>query len=157
MPIYYDKAKRAYRFQFNRVIQGRRIRASRLLPAGWSQTQADLYDRQESGRLYAVETGVQADRPLITQAVALYLTHRVPHLKNGKNTAQNLAIIVPWIEGQTLDGLPEVSRKYASDNPELAPATVKNRWCLSLICNSPKAKKPLKRVKPAPQVNAGGA
>lgn len=127
MPIYYDKTKRAHRFQFNRVIRGRRLRASRLLPAGWSQAQADAYDRQECARLYGLATGIDQETPLIDTAVALYLTHRVPKLKNKKNTAQNLALLVPAIAGRPLADLPAIAREYDQANPDLAPATVRNR------------------------------
>lgn len=127
MPIYYDKAKRAQRFQFNRKIGNQRIRASRLLPQGWSQAQADAYDRQESARLYAAATGVEPQSPLITDAVLLYLTHRVPKLKNSKNTAQNLALMVPIITNRPLADLPAIAREYDQQNPTLAPATVRNR------------------------------
>ena len=127
MPIYFDKAKRAHRFQFNRVIGGRRIRASRLLPAAWSQAQADAYDRQESARLYAVASGIERETPLIQQAVDLYLTHRVPSLKNKTNTAQNLALLVPTIAGRPLTDLPDIAREYVAGNPHLKPATVRNR------------------------------
>lgn len=130
MPIYYDKVKRAYRFQFNRVIQRRRIRASRLLPAGWSQAQADAFERKESARLYASATGIEQETPLITDAVALYLTYRVPKLRNGLNgkvTAQNLALIVPYIDGKRLNELPQVARDYIAANPDLKDATLRNR------------------------------
>lgn len=130
MPIYFDKAKRAYRFQFNRVIQGQRIRSSRLLPAGWSQAQADAFDRKESARLYASATGLEQETPLIAEAVALYLTYRVPKLRNGLNgkvTAQNLALVVPYIEGRRLDDLPQVAREYIKANPDLSDSTLHNR------------------------------
>lgn len=130
MPIYFDKAKRAYRFQFNRVIQGRRIRASRLLPAGWSQAQADAFERKESARLYATATGIEQETPLIAEAVALYVTYRVPKLRNGLNgkvTAQNLALIVPYINGRRLNELPQVAREYIAANPDLKDATLHNR------------------------------
>ncbi len=128
MPVYYDKGKKAYRFQFNRIIGGQRIRASRLLPAAWSQSQADAYERQESARLYAAGAGVgEPEVPLIDTAVALYLTHRVPTLRNAKNTAQNLAILLPHYTGKPLTALPELARAYVLDNPGLKPATVRNR------------------------------
>lgn len=136
MPIHYDKTKRAYRFQFNRVIRGHRVRASRLLPAGWGQAQADAYDRAESARIYGLATGlVEQETPLITQAVALYLTHRVPKLKGKKNTAQNLAIMVPFIDGRPLSDLPAISREYDQNNPDLKPATIRNRlaWLRSAV------------------------
>lgn len=127
MPIYRDRDKGRWRFQFNRVIRGRRLRASRLLPAGWGRDQALVYDQKEVARLYAVATGVEPDRPLISAAVKLYLAHRIPQLRNGRKAAQDLACLVPWIEGRFLDELPEVARQYAHDHPELAPATARNR------------------------------
>lgn len=127
MPIYRDKAKRRFRFQFNRIVNGRRIRASRLLPQGWSQAQADAYDRQESARLYAIATGIEQDRPLIADAVALFLRHHVPTLRRAKQTAQCLAHLVPSFSGRRLHELPDVAREYAAAHPDLAAATVRNR------------------------------
>lgn len=127
MPIYFDKAKRAYRYQFNRTVGGRRLRASRMLPPAWSAAQADAYDRRESARLYAVATGIEQEAPLVDAAVALYLTHRVPQLRNARDTAQALAILLPAYAGRPLTDLPDIAREYAAAHPELAPATVRNR------------------------------
>lgn len=127
MPIYRDREKGCFRFQYNRVIQGRRLRASRLLPKGWSRAQAEKYDRQEVARLHALALGVEQAEPLIAEAVALYLEHRIPALRNGKKAARDLSYLVPYIEGRLLSDLPEIAREYARDNPELAPATIRNR------------------------------
>ena len=77
MPIRWDTRNKRWRYEFDRYIQGRRERASKLLPRGWSQTQADTFDRTESARLYAVASGVQQDDPLIETAVALYLRDKI--------------------------------------------------------------------------------
>ena len=128
MPITFDKGKKRYRFQFNRIVDGRRYRASRLLPAGWTLAQAEKYDRAEVSKLYALASGVEQRTPLISEAVMLYIKHKLPGSKNAKNTTAQLAILQPWYSGKTLDALPDVARKYAADSREgLKPATVRNR------------------------------
>src|SRR5437879_639576 len=84
MPVYVDKSKGRWRFTFNRVIAGKRTRATKLLPKGWSRTQAEKYDREETARLYAVAAGLERPEASIGAAVALYLDHRIPNLRNGK-------------------------------------------------------------------------
>jgi integrase len=128
MPIRYDRAKKAFRFEFNRVIEGRRIRASKLLPKGWSQSQADAYDRKESGRIYAESTGLQRPTATIEQAVTLYIKERCPQLKNGHGTIQELARIYHAYAGRALSELPIIAREYAKAEIEnLSAATIRNR------------------------------
>jgi len=59
MPIYRDKKRGSFVFEFDRVIASERVRAVKHLPKTWNQAQADAYDRQESARLYAIATRVQ--------------------------------------------------------------------------------------------------
>lgn len=128
MSIAWDKRNQRWRFYFDRTIAGRRARSSKLLPKAWSLAQARAYDKAEEGRLYAVATGVATDdRPPISKAVQLYLDHRLPELRNGRKAAHDLAQIVPWIESRALHDLPDVAREYRTDNPDLAPATIRNR------------------------------
>lgn len=128
MSIAWDKRNNCWRFYFDRTIAGQRARSSKLLPKAWSLAQARAYDKAEEGRLYAVASGVAVDdRPPISKAVQLYLDHRLPELRNGKKAAHDLAQIVPWIESRALPDLPNVAREYRTDNPDLAPATVRNR------------------------------
>lgn len=132
MPITWDARNKRWRFQFNRIISGRRHRASRLLPSGWSRDQAEAYDREQVARLYAVASGIERPIPLISEAVRLYLDHRVPQLANAKACAQSLALLLPDISGHRLDELADIARKYAkaarkADGAPLAPATLRNR------------------------------
>lgn len=128
MSVRWIKEKKRWRFEFVRVIDGKRHRASRYLPAGWSRTQADAYDRKETAHLYAVATGVERDRPLIAQAVKIYLENVVPHQKDGKKTAQCLALLLPEYENRHLDELAEVCQEYIKGNTgTLKPATIRNR------------------------------
>lgn len=128
MPVYFDTRKQRWRFTFNRVIRGERHRASRLLPAAWNRSRAEAYDRAETGRLYAIATGIESPTRLIDEAVRLYLDHRVPQHRAGHKAALHLAALLPWYEGCTLADLPDVAREYATDRAgELAPGTIRNR------------------------------
>ena len=105
MSISWDKRNKCWRWQFDRYLQGQRVRASRLLPKGWSQAQADAYDRTESARAYAVASGVDQHEPLIDQAVALYLRDKTA-LKSYKAAAEHLAAIAWAYVGQPMSGRP---------------------------------------------------
>ena len=109
MPIRWDTRNKRWRFEFDRVIAGRRYRPSKLLPRGWSQAQADAFDRQETARLYALATGVEQRQPLIDEAVALYLRDKTS-LKSYKATAEHLAAIAWAYAGKHMADLPAVAR-----------------------------------------------
>lgn len=131
MPVYPVKEKHCWRFEFDRVIEGERHRATKLLPKAWGRTKAEAYDRAETARLYAVATGLEQPEPLIERAVELYLDHRLPKLrkkaKRPSRIAQELAHLAGYIEGRPMSHLSDVSREYAAENPDLAPATIRNR------------------------------
>jgi integrase len=128
MPVYFDKDKDRWRFTFNRIIGGQRYRANTLLPRGWGPTNAEAHDRKETARLYAVATGVEQPEPLIGKAVALYLKHRIPKLRDGKGIAQELAHLIEHIDGKPMSALANVSRDYGEEMAsELEPATIRNR------------------------------
>lgn len=127
MSHYYDDDKKRWRFSFNRVIAGKRHRATKLLPKGWSKSQAEKYDHQETRRLYAIASGLEQPEPLIAEGVALYLDHRIPNLKNGRRIALELAHVVPYIDGRPMSELADVSREYIAAHPELSDSTKHNR------------------------------
>lgn len=128
MPIYRDKPTGRWRFDFDRRIAGHRVRRRQLLPAGWTRTQADAFDRKESAALYAVATGVVKPRRLIDEAVRRYLIERKPELKAGANTERELNATRDWWTGRPIDELAEVATEYAADQiGALKPATIANR------------------------------
>lgn len=136
MPITWDKRSKRWRYQFDRYIEGTRQRASKLLPKGWSQAQADAYDRQESARLYALGTGVQRADALIDTCVALYLTDKT-ELKSYKATAEHLAAVAWAYAGRPLKDLPDVAQDITTAERErgMSPATIRNRLaCLKAAC-----------------------
>lgn len=140
MPIYWDSRNKRWRFEFDRYLEGQRKRTTRLLPKGWSQAQADAYERTESARLYAVASGVQQTDPLIEEAVRLYLADKTD-LKSHKSATEHLAAIAWAYLGKPMSELPEVARVLSASRlvaaveggrgeHTLSAATVRNRLAL---------------------------
>ena len=127
MSVYFDEDHGRWRWQFKATVAGERHRFSRLLPSGWSEAQARRYDQQETARTYArLASGRQVRVPLIEEAVGHYLKDRVPKLRDGKNSALNLAHLLPYYSGLGLDQLGKVARRVIEDST-LAPATTRQR------------------------------
>jgi integrase len=113
-------------YQFDRVIAGSRQRANRLLPQGWTRTQAQAFDQRETARLYELATGGERAEPLIEDAVLIYLEHHAPTLKNRHDLEGALALLMPHYAGKPLSKLPDVARAYAK-SADVSPGTVRNR------------------------------
>jgi integrase len=79
MPLRKHKNGRT-QFEFDRLIDGRRYRATKLLPKAWTQRQCEQYDQKETAKLYAIAAGQQVDAT-IDQAVLVYLKYHAPTLK----------------------------------------------------------------------------
>ncbi|SUW10766.1 integrase [Bordetella bronchiseptica] len=132
MPIYRDKARSCLVFEFDRFIEGKRVRARKLLPKTWTRAQADAYDRQECARLYAIASGVQRPAFLIEDAVTVYLKEKAPTLKSGTGIEAELALMFWAYKGKPMDALSDVCREYGEkarkqNGDPLAPATLRNR------------------------------
>lgn len=128
MSIYWSKADKRWRFEFDRYIAGRRHRLTRLLPKGWSQAQADTFDRAETARLWGLASGVQRDEPLIDAAVKHYLTDKTA-LKSYKSAVEHLGAIAWAWQGRPMSDLPDVAREVITA-ADASPATLKNRLAL---------------------------
>jgi hypothetical protein len=128
MSVHFDQKRKRWIFDFSRRIDGRRYRSTKILPSGWSKSQAEAYDRQRSGRYYAQATGLEQQRLPLAGAVKLYLDHRIPQLRNGKKAAQDLAHLITEIERETLDGAAALATRYELANRrKLKPGTIRNR------------------------------
>ncbi|MBS1198118.1 MAG: phage integrase [Proteobacteria bacterium] len=128
MPVYRDKATSCFIFEFDRQINGQRVRARKRLPKTWNHAQADSFDRQESARLYAIATGVQRPEFTIEDAVKKYILERCAELKAGKNAAHELAQMFWAYQGRPMAALADVCKAYSiKERERLAPATIKNR------------------------------
>jgi integrase len=128
MPVHFDKDKARWRFIFRRRINRASYQFTKLLPQGWSRSQAEAYDRSECARIYAEATGITKPQLPLAGAVQLYLDHRVPELKNGKKAAQDLALLCDEIEAAALQDVGALALEYEKTHRgKLAPATIRNR------------------------------
>lgn len=132
MPIYRDKARGCLVFEFDRLIEGKRVRARKHLPKAWSKAQADAYERKESARLYAIAVGTERQDFLIEDAVAVYLKERALALKSGDIIAKELGLIMWVYQGRKMSELPEVCQRYDAEaikdsGEPLAASTKRNR------------------------------
>ena len=132
MSVYRDKKRGTFVFDFDKRINGERVRAVKHLPKTWNQAQADAYDRQESARLYAIATSVQRAQFSIEDAVDCYLKERVPKLKTAHNVMMELALLYPYYQGRPLESLADVCKTYRlkgvkTTGEPLAAASVRNR------------------------------
>lgn len=128
MPVYRDKKAGCFVFEFDRRVDGQRVRARKRLPKTWNQAQADAFDRQESARLYAVATGVERAEFGIEDAVKKYIDERCRELKSGDNIIHELAQMFWAYQGRPITVLADVCKAYSiKERDRLAPATIKNR------------------------------
>lgn len=139
MSIRYLRDKKRYRFEFEAQINGQRLRATKLLPAGWNKAQAETWDRVECARLYAEASGVQRPDAKIEEAVRLYIAERCGKRKNGTGTAHELDRLLPAYEGRSISELAEIAQEYplvatrevyingVRTTVPLSPATIRNR------------------------------
>lgn len=131
MSVHWDTRNKRWRFTFTRVVTGRRVRASKLLPKGWSKAQADAFDQHEGGRLFALARGVEQSDPLISEAVMLYLRDKAG-LKSIHQATEHLARILWAYEGKHMSQLADVADAVTREGfaTEKKPATIRNRLAL---------------------------
>lgn len=130
MPIYADKASGRWRYTFNRIVAGKRQRTTKMLPKGWTKSQAHAYDQDETRRLSDIAAGIRQERSRATieSAVSIYCEERLPQLKHGKKQLGEFALTFWAYEGRYLDELAEVAREYiAKESGNIQPATIRNR------------------------------
>lgn len=127
MPVFYDKRNKCWRFQCRRTVAGRIVRTSKLLPAAWTRTEAEAFDRTETARLFGLAAGTHHESPGIERAVELYLAANEGK-PNFRQCSQSLALIHPYYAGKMLEDLSKIGKAYARDQEgTLAPATIRNR------------------------------
>jgi len=134
MSIHFVKAKGAYCFSFKRIINGKSVRTTKLLPKAWNQAQAHAYDLKETARLYAEVTGVTHSRPTIEQAILLFLEGRVHELKSKASYTEEIGAMFKFYEGKFLDELSEVCAEI--NKLPVKPATRRRKIAiLTSACN----------------------
>ena len=139
MPIHFDNTEGRWRFTFNRVIDGHgRVRATKLLPKGYTKRQAHDFDQEETARLFKEAKSPNTERRTIAAAVKIYCEEVIPKLKAGDKQLKEFVIMFDAYKGRYIDELPEVAREYRSTAKQirkykdglerpLATATINNR------------------------------
>ncbi|CAE6810743.1 Tyrosine recombinase XerC [Paraburkholderia aspalathi] len=96
--------RRRYRWTFERVIEGSRVRKAKLLPAGLSAKQADELGRKWDAETYALHTGVTKAVVTIGDCVLVHVTDKGAGWKDGRKRA---LILEKWA--------PEFAEQDAND------------------------------------------
>jgi len=125
MPIYYDQRNKRYRFEFNRKINGRRFRATKLLPAAWDAQKADEWARAEEAKIYALASGQVKQEASISEAIKVYLEEHVDGLKSRKDYIREFQNLQPLYRGKMLSEFHLVADEIRK--LKVSPATKKNK------------------------------
>lgn len=135
MSIHFDRQKGAWRFSFKRLINGRTVRATKLLPKAWTRGEAERYDSEETARLYAKHVGLAPhSRPEIEQAVLLYLEEHCHELKTQSDYVEEYARLYPFYKGRHFADLPAVCAEI-NKLPIAAATRRKKIRMLAAACN----------------------
>ena len=90
MSIYRDRRTGRWISEFDHYIDGVRHRRRKLLPQGWSRTQAEAFDRKEGAALSAIAEGIARPRHTIDEAVTRFKRERAPGLKHGDGQVRHM-------------------------------------------------------------------
>jgi integrase len=92
--------RRRYRWTFERIIEDKRIRKTKLLPAGISAAEADKLGRAWDAEVYAVETGVRKQIVTIGECVRVHIEDEGAHWKDLETRIRVLDKYAPEYENQ---------------------------------------------------------
>lgn len=123
MPLRKHKNGRT-QFEFDRLINGQRVRATKLLPKAWTIRQCEVYDQKETARLYAIASGQKIDST-IDDAIAVYLQNHAPSLKTFEALELEFLHNSKHYTGKRLNELNLVMQSI-NDEEGLSPATRRN-------------------------------
>ncbi|AOY94321.1 integrase [Cupriavidus sp. USMAA2-4] len=106
--------RRRYRWTFERTIEGKRIRKTKIIPAGVSAAEADKLGRQWDAEVYALETGVKKRTVTIGECVQLHFTDKGASWKDLSSRSQIMEKYAPEYEGQDAMDLYDWSIRFTS-------------------------------------------
>jgi len=85
--------RRRYRWTFERIIEDRRVRKAKLLPAGISAKQADELGRKWDSETYALHTGIV--KPVVTIGECV-MAHVADKSAGWKDATKRIQILEKW-------------------------------------------------------------
>lgn len=83
--------RRRYRWTFERVIEGERVRKTKLIPSGVSAREADELGRKWDAEIYAIATGSKKPVVTIGECVRVHVVDKSAGWKDAKTRCQVLA------------------------------------------------------------------
>lgn len=92
--------RRRYRWTFERVIEGKRVRKTKLIPAGIPAAEADRLGREWDAEVYAVESGVRKQTVTIGECVHLHFQNEGGNWKDLHTRSQVMEKYAPEFENQ---------------------------------------------------------
>ena len=92
--------RRRYRWKFERVIENKRVRKTKLVPAGISAAEADKLGREYGAEVYAVETGVRKQTDTIGECVRLHIEDEGCNWKDFETRCRLMDKSAPEYENQ---------------------------------------------------------
>lgn len=105
--------RRRFRWTFERVIEGQRIRKTKVLPPGISAREADELGRKWDAEVYALATGVRKEKVTIGECVALHVSDKSANWKDRATRIQVLTKYAPEYEDQDALDLYDWSIRFA--------------------------------------------
>jgi integrase len=105
--------RRRFRWTFERVIEGKRVRKTKLLPGGLSARQADELGRKWDTDIYAIETGMKQPVVTIGECVMLHVQDEGDTWKDKKTRGQVFVKYAPEFRDQDAMQLYEWSNRFA--------------------------------------------
>ena len=105
--------RRRFRWTFERVIEGERIRKTKLIPAGVTAAEADKLGRQWDAEVYTVATGTRKKIVTIGECVFMHLNDKGAGWKDYKTRSQVLEKYAPEYENQDALDLYDWSVRFA--------------------------------------------
>lgn len=105
--------RRRFRWSFERIIEGERIRKSKLIPPGLSRREADELGRKWDAETYAIATGIRKSTVTIGECVQLHVQDKSNGWKDRNGRLQILAKYAPEYETQDALDLYDWSREFA--------------------------------------------
>ncbi|MEI7296663.1 site-specific integrase [Paraburkholderia tropica] len=115
MPIetFTKDGRRRYRWTYERVIEGRRVRKTKVIPAGFSAADADKLGRKWDAETYAVAAGIKRPTVTIGECVRLHFSDKGQGWKDLSSRSQVMEKYAPEYESQdAMEGLHEWSVQF---------------------------------------------
>lgn len=118
MPIYNAKVfntktkkdENRLRYEFDRFIDGERVRFTKLFSKAWDKATAEKWGRKKDEELELSAAGVKRKAVSIDEAILLFLEEKGPTLKSLPKIEHHFKMMLEFYEGKPLENLEDVAQ-----------------------------------------------